>query len=130
MLDRKEAPGSTHPGLDFVGYHQGPVLAAERGRSRKKFVGGHVDALALDRLDNEGCDFARRQRLLEGLEIVERHRSAAGQQRLEPGAEVRIIGQGKGAVGQAVIGVRTIDDAGPAGGAAGEFNRSFDTFCP
>ncbi len=128
VFDREEPSGSTHPGLDFVGDHQGAVLAAERGGTRQEFVGGHVDALALDRLDDEGGDLARRQRLLERGEIVERDRGASGQQRLEAAAEIGIVGQRQRAVGQAVIGVRAIDDAGPAGGAAGELDRRFDAF--
>ena len=40
-----------------------PYLLAERGRARQELVGGHVDALALDRLDDEGRDLARGQRL-------------------------------------------------------------------
>ena len=71
VLDREESSGAADSGLDFVGDEQRAVFAAERGRARQKFVGGHVDALALDRLDDEGGDLARRQRLLQCGEIVE-----------------------------------------------------------
>ncbi len=96
----------------------------------KKFVGGHVDALALDRLDNEGGDLARGQRLLERGKIIERNRGASGQQWLETAAEVGIVGQRQRAIGQAVVGMRAVDDAGPAGRAAREFDGSLDTFRP
>ena len=128
VLDREEAAGAADPGLDFVGDEQRAVLPAERGGARQEFVGGHVDALALDRLDDEGGDLARRQRLLQRCEIVKRDRRAPRQQRLEAGAEIGIVGQRQRAVGQAVKGMGAIDDAGPAGGAAGELDRGFDAF--
>ena len=128
VLDREEAAGAADAGLDFVGDEQRAVFAAERGRARQKLIGGHVDALALDRLDDEGGNLARRQRLLQRGEIVERDRRAARQQRLEAAAEIRIVRQRQRAIGQAVEGVRAVHDAGPAGGAAGELDRGFDTF--
>ena len=85
VLDREETAGAAHAGLDLVGDEQRAVFLAERGRARQEFVGGHVDALALDRLDDEGGDLARRQRLFERGEIVEGDRGAARQQRLEAG---------------------------------------------
>ncbi len=128
VFDREEPARSTHSGLDLVCHHQGAILAAERGRAREKFVGGHVDALALDRLDNEGGHFARRQGLLERGKIIEWYRGASGQQRLESAAEVRVVGQRKRAVGQSVVSMRAVDDTRPAGRAARELDRSFDTF--
>ncbi len=79
-----------------------PYLRHSAGSARQELVGGQVDALALDRLDDEGRDLARRQRLLERREIVEGNRRAARQQRLEAAAEVRIVHQRQRAVGQAV----------------------------
>ena len=128
VLDREEAAGAADAGLDFVGDEQRAVFAAQRSGARQELVGGHVDALALDRLDDEGGDLARRQRLLQRGEIVERDRRAARQQRLEAGAEIGIVGQRQRAVGQAVKGVGAIDDAGPAGGAARELDRGLDAF--
>ena len=71
-------------------------------------------------------DLARRQRLFERGEIVERDRGAAGQQRLEAGAEIRIVGQRQRAIGQTVEGVPAVHDARPAGGAARELDRGLD----
>ena len=128
VLDREEPPGSPHPGLNFVGDEQRAVAPAQRGGARQKFIGGHVDALALDRLDDEGGDLARRQRLLQRGEIVEGNRRASRQQRLEAAAEIRIVGQRQRAIGQAVEGMGAVHDARPPGGAARELDRSFDTF--
>ena len=97
--------------------------AAAPGRNSSD---GQIDALALDRLDDEGRDLARRQRLLERGEIVERDLRASRQQRLEAGAEVRIVHQRQRAIGQAVEGMGTGDDAGTAGRAARELDRGLD----
>ena len=97
--------------------------AAAPGRNSSD---GQVDALALDRLDDEGRDLARGQRLLERGEIVEGNLRASRQQRLEAGAEVRIVHQRQRAVGQAVKGVGAGDDARAAGRAARELDRGLD----
>ena len=57
-----------------------PYLRQSSAAPAQIVVVGNVDALALDRLDDEGGDLARRQRLLERGEIVERHLRAARQQ--------------------------------------------------
>src|SRR6202790_4353862 len=99
MFDREEPPGSSYSGLNFVGDHQRAVFTAEGCCARQKLVRGHVDAFALDRLDNKGGNLARGQRLLQRGEIVERNRRAPGQQRLETATEVRIVGERKRAIG-------------------------------
>ena len=66
--------------------------------------------------------------LLERGKIVERDRRAARQQRLEPAAEIRIVGQRQRAIGKAVERMRAVNDARPAGGAARELDRGFDGF--
>ena len=128
VLDREESSGAADPGLDLVGDEQRAVLPAERGGARQKFVGRHVDALALDRLDDEGGDLARRQRLLERCEVVERDCGASRQQRLETAAEIRVVRQRQRAVGQAVKGVVAVDDARASGRAARELDRGLDRF--
>ncbi len=73
MLNREEFSGAANTGLDLVGDEQRAVFAAQRRRARQEVVAGNVDALALDRFDDESRDLARRQRLFEGGEIVERN---------------------------------------------------------
>ena len=60
VLDREEVAGAADAGLDLVGDEQRAVFLAERGRARQKLVGRQVDALALDRLDDEGRDLRAR----------------------------------------------------------------------
>jgi hypothetical protein len=79
VFHREELAGAADAGLDFVGDEQRAVFAAERERARQELVGRQVDALALDRLDDESRDLLRRQRALERCEIVEGNRRAAGQ---------------------------------------------------
>ena len=71
VLDREKAAGPADPGLNLVGDKQRAVFAAQRGGTGQKFVTGHVDALALDRLDDKGRNLARGQRLLKRCQIVE-----------------------------------------------------------
>ena len=104
------------------------VFLAQRGGARQEFVRGQVDALALDRLDDEGRDLARRQRLLQRCKIVKRDLRAPRQQRLEAGAEVRIVHQRQRAIGQAVERMRAGDDARAAGRAARELDRGLYRF--
>ena len=128
VLDREEFSGAADAGLDFVGDEYRAVFLAQRGGARQEFVRGQIDALALDRLDDEGRDLARRQRLLERGEIVEGNLRASRQQRLEAGAEIRIVHQRQRAIGQAVKRMGTGDDAGTAGRAARELDRGLDGF--
>ena len=58
-------------------------VAAQRLRARQVAVGRQVDALALDRLDDERRHVAARELARERVEVAERHRVAAGQQRAE-----------------------------------------------
>ena len=55
----RNRPVRPMPGLDLVGDEDRAVALAQRGCARQEFVGGHVDALALDRLDDERRDLAR-----------------------------------------------------------------------
>ena len=128
MLDREEAAGAAEAGLDFVGDEQGAVPAAKLGGRLQIAVGGHVDALALDRLDDEGRDLARRQRPLERDQVVEGDADAIGQQRLEAVAEHVVAVERQRAIGEAVIGVVAEDDARPPGRGAGELDRRLDGF--
>ena len=126
VLDREKFSGAADAGLNLVGDEQRAVFAAQRCGAGQEFVGGHVDALALDRLDDEGRDLARRQRPVERGQIIEGNRRAARQQRFESGAEIRIVGQRQRAVGKTVEGMRAMNDAGPSGRAARELDRGLD----
>src|SRR5262249_57591932 len=64
VLDREEPPGAAEPGLNLVGNKQSAMTAAQRSRLAQIIVGGYVDAFALDRLDDERPDVARRDRPL------------------------------------------------------------------
>ena len=98
----EEAAGPPEPGLDFVGDEQRPIFPA-------KFVGGseiigrgHVDALALDRLDAERGDVALFQRALEREKIVEGDFDVAGDQRTEVLAVDIVAHRGKRSIGQSM----------------------------
>jgi len=58
VLDRQETSGPPEAGLYFVGDEQGSVLAAQVERTLKIAVVRSDDALALNRLDDEGGDLA------------------------------------------------------------------------
>src|SRR5262249_4388754 len=65
VLDREKAAGTPHPGLTFIGNKQSSALPAEIGGSLEVIADRHIDALALDRLDNECRDTIRMKRPLE-----------------------------------------------------------------
>ena len=55
MLGGEEGAGPPAPGLDLVGDHQDPVLAAQRRQPREEVGGGdHEPPLALDGLHYGG----------------------------------------------------------------------------
>ena len=130
VLDRQEPAGAAEAGLHLVGDEQRAVLPAERRGASAGSRRGHVDALALDRLDDEGGDLTRGQRLFQRRKVVERDRGAARQQRLETARKFASSVSDKRAIGQAVERVGAVHDAGPAGGAARELDRGFDSFRP
>ena len=86
---------------------------------------GHVNALALDRLDEEGRDVAAAQRLFERGEIVEWDFLHAGQQGPEPLPERLVAVHRQRAVGQPWSMV-AIDEAGTPCRRAREFHRGLD----
>ncbi len=122
----RKRPVRPRPGLDFVGHEQRAVAAADLGGGRKVAVRRHVDALALDRLDEESRDLARRDRALQRREVVERHARRVRQQRLEAVAEDRVAVERQRAVGQAVERMIAEYDARPAGRGARELDRGLD----
>ena len=130
VLDSQEFACAAHAGLDFVGDQQRPVFAAEGCRIGQEGVVRNVHALALNGLEDEGRVLARGQRPLQLGDVVERDARAVRQQRLEAGAEILVVGQRQRAVGQAVIGVAHIQNAGAAGRAAREFDGGLDALRP
>ena len=58
VLDCEEPSGATEPGLTLVGHKQRAMPAAQRRRFAQIVVHRHVDAFALDRLDDERGDVA------------------------------------------------------------------------
>ena len=115
MLDRQETSGPPEAGLYFVGDEQGSVLAAQVERTLKIAVVRSDDALALNRLDDEGCHLSGVERFFEREKIVEWDANAVRQQRPEPGAERVVAVERQCSIRQAVEGVVTKDDPGAAG---------------
>ena len=105
MLVRPEATGTAETGLDLVGDEEGPVASAELRDGVPVLLRRDVDALALDRFDDEGRDVARTQLALEGVGVPERHRAEAGDQRPETLAELGPAVQRQRAEREAVEGV-------------------------
>ncbi len=130
MLDSEETTRAAHPRLDLVGDEQRTVALAQCRGSGEIILVGHVDALALDGLDDEGRNLAGHQRLFKRGKVTERNGRTVGQQRPESIPEILVAGQRQRTIGHAAIGVIAIDDAGPAGCSARELDRSFDTFRP
>src|SRR5690606_40270772 len=69
MLDREESPGSPEAGLDLVRNEERTVPAAQARQLGEVVVGRQVDALALDRLDEEGGDVTSRERFFGRAKI-------------------------------------------------------------
>ena len=128
VFEREEAAGAAHAGLDFVGDHQGSVLAAQRERLREIVVRGQVYALALDRLDHEGRDLPGRERALQRRKVVEGNFGAIRQEGAETLAEDFVADQRDRTIGEAMEGMTAIDEPRPAGGCAGELDGGFDRF--
>ena len=59
VLDGKESTGTADAGLHLIRHEQRAIFPTQRGSPRQELVGRHVDALALDGLDDEGRDLPR-----------------------------------------------------------------------
>lgn len=81
-----------------------------------------MHTLALDRLDDQGSHIALLQLPCQGVEITERY-GGVGQQRGEAVPEAVLAVDGQGSGGQAVEGVRAVQDARFPGGVPGELER-------
>ena len=129
VLVSEHPPRPPEAGLHLVADEQRATLVQQPLRVAKEAGRRDVHALALDRLDQVRRDVSLLQLLLESLEIAERHHRVR-KQRVEPGAELLRAVDRQRAGGQAVIGVRAVEDAALAGGAAGELQRRLDRFRP
>lgn len=115
MLPREEPPGAAEPGLYFIEHQQRVCPAAQDLCLGKVPVGGHVHALALHRLDEEGGHVAAIQLPAQRVQVGERDRIAAGEQRLEPISELLVAVHRQGAVREAVEAALAVQDSGTAG---------------
>ncbi len=111
MLEREHLPGAAEAGLHLVDAEERAVSAAERLRALEVAGGRQVDALALDRLDEEDRDVLAPQLRLERVEVAERHAVEAGQQRPEARRELGVPVRRERAERQPVEAVVGGDDA-------------------
>ena len=128
MLDSEEFAGAAHAGLDLVGDEQRAVFGAKPGHALEVAVIGHVDALALDGLDEKAADLLRFQHLFQRVQIVKRHLDRIGQEAAETFAENCVAIHRQRAEGQAVERMAAMGDASAAGRRAREFDRGFNAF--
>ncbi len=126
MLDGEEAPKCGPCRSGSRRDDQRAIFAAERLGAAQIEVVWNIDALALDRLDDEGGHLPPREGFFQSGEIVEGYFQAVRSSEPKPSRKVMSPFSDKGAIRQAMKGVVAIDDAGAAGGAAGEFERGFD----
>src|SRR3546814_9783574 len=75
MFAGDEAPGAAEPGLDLVDDEERAVALAQPHRLAEVGLVRQGDALALDRLDDEGGDLTTLQRRLQGRQRSEEHTS-------------------------------------------------------
>ena len=123
MLGGEEAAGASEAGLNVVGDQKRARRTAKLLRLLGVAVWRHVHALALNRLDEEAGHFATVELAFQGIEVAERHRVAARQQRLEALPELRVAVDRQRAEREPVETVVAIQDPRAAGGASGELER-------
>ena len=90
VLEGEQLPRAAEAGLHLVDGEERPVAAAELLRAFEIAGRRQVDALALDRLDEEERDVLAAQLALERIEVAERNLREPRQQRAEALDEVRI----------------------------------------
>ena len=84
VLVAEELAGPPQPGLDLVHHEERPVAAAQLLDGAPVLVGGHVDALALDGLDDEGGHVAAAQLAGQGVDVAEGHHVVSGRSGPKP----------------------------------------------
>ncbi len=122
VLEAEELPGSPESGLHLIEHEERSVRSAELLSLSPVLRRGHVDALALDGLDDEGGDVAVLQRTAQGLEVAEGYGLGAGEELTEALTEFGPTVEREGARGQPVERVLGEENAGPLGGLAGELD--------
>lgn len=127
VLVRVEVAGPAEAGLHLVGDEQGLVLVQQLLRRPQEAGRRGVDALALDRLDDQCRHVAALQLAPQGVEIAERD-GGVRQQGREAVPEAVLTVDREGAGRQPVEGVGAVEDPGAAGGVAGEFQGRLDRF--
>src|SRR5205085_2580405 len=80
VLECQEAPSAAQAGLHLVDDQKGPRLVAEFKRPREVVIWSEIDALALDRLQDQGRYVAAGQLPLECVQIAKGHLIAVRQQ--------------------------------------------------
>ena len=128
VLEREHPPGAAEAGLHLVDAEERAVAAAELLRALEVAGGRQVDALALDRLDEEHRDVLALQLALERLELAERHAVEAGQERAEAVGELRVAVRRERAEREPVEPVVGRDDARALRRGAAELERRLDRF--
>ena len=126
VLVREELSRAAETGLHLVDHEQGLVAVAQL-LGRVPVVGRrHVNAFALDWLDDERGRRALGELSLQRVDVAEGHRDAVGKERSETFAELLATVERECAGAQAVEAVLGVDDAGASGGLPSELDRRFD----
>src|SRR5215472_16959130 len=125
MLMAEKPASPAKPGLHFVSDQQGSVLAAQLLRGPPVISGRAVDALPLNRLDDEGGHIAAAQLSLQRFGIPERD-SLALEQLAESLAELLAAVECQGTGREAMEGVLSVENLGPLRRMPGELDRGLD----
>jgi hypothetical protein len=128
MFDRQKAPGPAKARLNLIGYQEASVFAAKLQGAGEVVIIRYVHTLPLNGFDNKCGRLTGGKRRLQRPEVIERNLQTVRQQRTETIPEIIIAVQRECAVGEAVEGIRAIDQPGPSGSLAGKFYRRFDRF--
>ena len=88
MLERQEPPGPADARLHLVADQQGSRLVTAPLRSGEIAIRRELNALALDRLDDQRGDVAAPELAFERFKLAERDRLAIRQQRSKARAEL------------------------------------------
>ncbi len=130
MVEREHLAGAAEARLHLVDAEERPVAPAELLGALQVAGRRQVDALALDRLDQEEGDVLPPELGLERVEVAELDRVEAGQELAEPLAELRAPVRRERAERQPVEAVVREDDAGAPRRSPRVFERRLDGLGP